>query len=253
VEQAQRPLDRARHLRQVLLRRILGPLPACPRYLDAIPCRSSDRGRGGRVRGSVVHGRRKDGEGRIGLRGASETKEIAVGRRPRKRHLGQITRVSRNFEWKGPAALRRELPLRGRPTLQAFNKNSPPRGLAELVRAAASALSSPPIQTGNDFFLKNSVIFLKGCTFQNITNIPTTTTCFFTATAREEHFTIYKKLAFLYPPPSPPFRGFMGLLLQRAEGLLLQRAGSKIELSTHRTNSVASVLLRGPNKCVFLI
>lgn len=54
MEQAQRLLDRARHLRQVLLRRVLRPLPSGPRCLDAVPCRSG--GRSGRVRGGVLHG-----------------------------------------------------------------------------------------------------------------------------------------------------------------------------------------------------
>jgi hypothetical protein len=53
VEQAQRLLDRARHLRQVLLRRVLRALPSGPRCLDAIPCGG---GRSGRIRGDVLHG-----------------------------------------------------------------------------------------------------------------------------------------------------------------------------------------------------
>ena len=57
VEQAQRLLDRARHLRQVLLRCVLRALPSGPRCLEAVPC-CSDGGsyRGGRVRGDVLHG-----------------------------------------------------------------------------------------------------------------------------------------------------------------------------------------------------
>jgi len=57
VEQAQRLLDRARHLRQVLLRRVLRALPSGPRCLEAVPCCSNGGNyRGGRVRGDVLHG-----------------------------------------------------------------------------------------------------------------------------------------------------------------------------------------------------
>jgi hypothetical protein len=66
VEQAQRLLDGARHLRQVLLRRVLRPLPSSPRCLDAaVPCRSGG-GRSGRVRDGVLHGDagfRREGKG----------------------------------------------------------------------------------------------------------------------------------------------------------------------------------------------
>jgi hypothetical protein len=70
VEQAQRLLDRARHLRQVLLRRVLRPLPSSPRCLDAVPCRSGG-GRSERVRDGVLHGaagfRREGNEGNLFL------------------------------------------------------------------------------------------------------------------------------------------------------------------------------------------
>jgi len=87
VEQAQRLLDRARHLRQVLLRRVLRALPSGPRCLDAVPCRSGGGGgrRSGRVRGGVLHGaaggqkRGREDEG-VGRRG-SEPPDPAHRRR----------------------------------------------------------------------------------------------------------------------------------------------------------------------------
>ena len=73
VEQAQGLLDRARDLRQVLLRRVLGTVPTrSPLY--AVTGSGSGRGRGGdggggrRVRGGAVHGEvggEDDGELRV--------------------------------------------------------------------------------------------------------------------------------------------------------------------------------------------
>jgi hypothetical protein len=68
---------------------------------------------------------------------------------------------------KAQQPMRRELPLRGRPTLQAFNKNRPPRGPCRTRKGRSLCTLRPTNPNGKRFFFpKIALFFLKVVRFK---------------------------------------------------------------------------------------